>query len=577
MPKKSRARAPEPALARTEPSVGADGPGESPGPVRRPVTPPTSWAARYGEAILRDGVAAIPWALYAYQGLLGLAAPEVWFVSVVLARKWDAELPHPSLRQITDQTGVSLRQVQYLRAVLTHKELLTVRPRQSTNGGQASNEYDFSGLFTHLEAAILAQAAPANAIRADDASPAAAADPADNSFVARFGRVLAGAGIIAVPAGLYTRQRALGLSPQECWFITYILAHRWTADLPYPSLRKMAERTGYSVRQLHQIKEALVTGDHLRLVARYSADGGQAANGYDFSPLLGQLTALLRTEEAPAAPPPVPQMAIVSRRGRRRADSAGMPNTALGDGQGTAGEGVQRTTPGGMQRTAGEGAQRPAGEGTQSPAPHPLPIVAREGRQMALSWETNAENHTGGDAKNHTGRRAESRSGTDASCFPGDAAENSTAPGAETRAQPDAESFPRRRADHVEVDHVEANRVNDSNREVWVHTTTEPAANLPYSPYIAATVLDYSRELGDGIHGPANVNQTLRLWQESRRGETAFVTVLQEARQRLRLYQGKQGPGRITNKMAYFFRIVEDLLAPGPDAPAPPPSAERRR
>jgi hypothetical protein len=73
-------------------------------------------------------------------------------------------------------------------------------------------------------------------------------------------------------------------------------------------------------------------------------------------------------------------------------------------------------------------------------------------------------------------------------------------------------------------------------------------------------VLDYSRELGDTLHGPANVTHALRLWQDSALGESAYVTVLQEARQRVRLYQGKQGAGTITNKMAYFFRVMSDLL-----------------
>src|SRR5690348_807425 len=73
------------------------GAGEAPSGGPRPAS---SWAARYGQAILRDGIATIPRALYLYQAALDLAAPEVWFASAVLAHKWDADLPHPSLRRM---------------------------------------------------------------------------------------------------------------------------------------------------------------------------------------------------------------------------------------------------------------------------------------------------------------------------------------------------------------------------------------------------------------------------------------------------------------------------------------------
>ena len=54
-----------------------------------------SFLARYGAAILRGGIAAIPRALYRYQAELGLPPQLVWFVSAILAHKWDANLPTP--------------------------------------------------------------------------------------------------------------------------------------------------------------------------------------------------------------------------------------------------------------------------------------------------------------------------------------------------------------------------------------------------------------------------------------------------------------------------------------------------
>jgi hypothetical protein len=99
---------------------------------------------------------------------------------------------------------------------------------------------------------------------------------------------------------------------------------------------------------------------------------------------------------------------------------------------------------------------------------------------------------------------------------------------------------------------------DDSNRaapQFRKDTTSAP----PYSPYIAGIVIDHSRELGDLVHGPANVTQALRLWQQSALAEDDFVAGLHEARRRVHLYQGKQGLGGIQNRMAYYFRVVADL------------------
>ena len=86
----------------------------------------------------------------------------------------------------------------------------------------------------------------------------------------------------------------------------------------------------------------------------------------------------------------------------------------------------------------------------------------------------------------------------------------------------------------------------------------------PHSPYIAGVIFDHSAELGDSTHKAANSTQALRLWQASGRDEAAFVTLLHEARQRVRTYQGKQGTGQITNKMGYYFAVLADLCGPGP-------------
>jgi len=72
--------------------------------------------------------------------------------------------------------------------------------------------------------------------------------------------------------------------------------------------------------------------------------------------------------------------------------------------------------------------------------------------------------------------------------------------------------------------------------------------------------MDFSRELGDAPHGPANVTQALRLWSASGLQEDLFVERLYTARARTRTAQGRQGHGHIGNRMAYFFVVLRDLL-----------------
>jgi len=104
-----------------------------------------------------------------------------------------------------------------------------------------------------------------------------------------------------------------------------------------------------------------------------------------------------------------------------------------------------------------------------------------------------------------------------------------------------------------------SNKGDDSNPRP-ASQNPEPAP--PYSPYIAGVVLDHSRELGDGPHAPANITQALRLAQAAAVPEPVFVAALHTARSRTRAYQGKQGTGQITRKMAYYFAVLRELVGP---------------
>ncbi len=120
-------------------------------------------------------------------------------------------------------------------------------------------------------------------------------DAADHRyrFLSRFGSVILSGGIAAIPKALYMYSAELGLIPQEVWFVGYILAHRWTAELPFPSLRKMSVHTGVSPQMLHRYKNSLIEKGYLETIQRTRPSGGRTSNYYDFSGLFQALEDLL--------------------------------------------------------------------------------------------------------------------------------------------------------------------------------------------------------------------------------------------------------------------------------------------
>lgn len=112
-------------------------------------------------------------------------------------------------------------------------------------------------------------------------------------FLSRFGSVILSGGIAAIPKALYMYSAELELVPQEVWFVGYILAHRWTAELPYPSLRKMSLHTGVSYQMLHRYKNSLIEKGYLEVIPRTRRNGGRSSSYYDFSGLFEQLERLL--------------------------------------------------------------------------------------------------------------------------------------------------------------------------------------------------------------------------------------------------------------------------------------------
>ena len=112
-------------------------------------------------------------------------------------------------------------------------------------------------------------------------------------FLSRFGSVILSGGIAAIPKALCMYSAELGLVPQEVWFVGYILAHRWTAELPFPSLRKMSVHTGVSPQMLHRYKNSLIEKGYLETIPRTRPSGGRTSNYYDFTGLFQKLELLL--------------------------------------------------------------------------------------------------------------------------------------------------------------------------------------------------------------------------------------------------------------------------------------------
>ena len=128
--------------------------------------------------------------------------------------------------------------------------------------------------------------------RVEATTPAPASRPLVDPryrFLARFGATILSGGIAAIPMALYHYQAELRLVPQEVWFVGYILAHRWTDALPFPSLRRMSRRTGVSTQMLHRYKQSLIEKGYLVTIPRHRPSGGRTSNYYDFTELFKAL------------------------------------------------------------------------------------------------------------------------------------------------------------------------------------------------------------------------------------------------------------------------------------------------
>ena len=111
----------------------------------------------------------------------------------------------------------------------------------------------------------------------------------------------------------------------------------------------------------------------------------------------------------------------------------------------------------------------------------------------------------------------------------------------------------------------ETNHKKDDSNQIPLKnrvSTREVKASIPgYSPYIADVTRDFSNELGDSAHEASNMKQALNLWHASGLPEQEFVEVMQKARKLTRRYQSRPTWDPMSNKMAYWFTTLRDLIA----------------
>lgn len=529
----------------------------------RPYKGGNSFAARFGRVLLLHGIAALPTALYRYQAQLDLYAQHVWFVSFILSYKWDEDLPYPSLGVMAKCSGISKRQLQRYSDELQRTGYLQVFARISPNGGQGSNSYDFGTLFEHLERYIASDQEEGNSrpnsIRAEGPEPqAVAADQEDWSFVARYGRVVARYGVAAVPTALFTQQSSLELEPQQVWFVVYILSYQWDTSLPYPSITRMAQQTGYTAAYLHRIKNSLVELGYLRLVHRTNSQGGQDSNAYDFSALFDAMRNLLQPQddrqtgasagsdstgdvssdqdiEAPLQRARRGSMAVRARADRQvGSNSAGLQTHPSGDTRYPPPGDAQYIAPGDTQYSPPDDAPYIEGSVRVYPAPGDTLLSGKVSRRAQAPVTRSKQDVETSYPEEEKKKKIDSNrrsSFVDANEKTKTATNNSSKPGATSGATSNATS----------------------------HTKK---AN--YSAYIAQVVTDFSRELGDDAHVVSNVSQALRLWSAAGLDEEAFVQLMYGAKQRTRGGQNASGMGGINNKMGYFFICLRSIL----DGPA---------
>jgi len=97
----------------------------------------------------------VPYALYKYQGALGLSNAEVHFLAWVIMHRWSYDDSFPSLNALSRYTGKSRGYIQRVARGLKRKGLIEIKERHHLeSNARASNFYDIEPLIEKWEELI---------------------------------------------------------------------------------------------------------------------------------------------------------------------------------------------------------------------------------------------------------------------------------------------------------------------------------------------------------------------------------------------------------------------------------------
>jgi predicted transcriptional regulator len=117
--------------------------------------------------------------------------------------------------------------------------------------------------------------------------------PEDQSFYDKWSICISNDGFTMIPNVLLENAHVLGITPSELVVLINIESHRWGTRLPYPSVQRLAKRTGMSERHITRLITSL---ERKKLIWRQRRKS--KTNEYDISPLITKLD-IISTESLP--------------------------------------------------------------------------------------------------------------------------------------------------------------------------------------------------------------------------------------------------------------------------------------
>lgn len=107
---------------------------------------------KWGKATVAAGWTLLPNILLERQAVLGIKPTQLNILLVILKHWWEADtLPFPEMNTIAKMIGVSRSAVQRNIRSLEQLGFIQRIERKSSNGGNRSNQYDFTGLINYLK------------------------------------------------------------------------------------------------------------------------------------------------------------------------------------------------------------------------------------------------------------------------------------------------------------------------------------------------------------------------------------------------------------------------------------------